>query len=293
MPKRNETYKVNYRFLSMNDFPVLHRTLLEAYSDYFIPFQLSEAQFENHIAQNAVDLKLSVGAFNDNRMVGFTLNGFGVWNNKQTAYDAGTGVIPAYRSKGIGNRMFEFLIPKLREIGIEQILLEVISQNEKAIGLYRKLGFEETRKLISYDRRNIDNFTSKVQDDIKIREINNPDWKLLKTFWDGNPSWQQSSEALERSLIKKMFFGAFLGEKCVGYGIASSTKGFISQLAVDPNYRKQRIASNILAEIEIKIGNNKQLCFSNVDLNLAGTITFLQNTGFEETLSQFEMIKKL
>ena len=293
MTKRNETLKVNYRFLSVDDFAVLHQTLLQAYSDYFVPFQLSEVQFENHIAQNAVDLKLTVGAFIDDKMVAFTLNGFGLWNGKQTAYDAGTGVIPSYRSKGIGKQMFEFLMPKFKEIGIEQILLEVISHNEKAIGLYRKLGFEETRKLINCDRKKTHNFISKAKNGIKIREIKKLDWNLLKTFWDGNTSWQQSAEAIERSLIKKIILGAYLNEECVGYGIVSPKKGFISQIAVAQNHRRKGIASNILAEMEIKIGNDKQLCVSNVDSNLDDTIAFLQKTGFEKTLSQFEMIKIL
>lgn len=293
MTKRNETLKVNYRFLSVDDFHTVQQTLLQAYSDYFVPFQLSEAQFENHITQNAVDLKLSVGAFIDSEMVAFTLNGFGIWNGKKTAYDAGTGVIPSYRSKGIGSQMFEFMIPKLKEIGYEQILLEVISHNEKAVRLYRKLGFEETRKLISCDRKKPDSFTPKAQNGIKIREMKTLDWNLLKTFWDGTTSWQYSAESIERSLVKKIIFGAYAGEKCVGFGIVSPRKGFIWQIAVDRNYRRKGIASSILAEMERKIGDDKKLRVSNVDLNLNGTIAFLQKTGFEETLSQFEMIKFL
>lgn len=293
MTKRNETLKVNYRFLSVDDFRLVHQTLLQAYSDYFVPFQLSEEQFENHITQNAVDLNRSVGAFTDNKLIAFTLNGFGMWNGKETVYDAGTGVIPLYRSKGIGNRMFEFMMPELKETGIEQILLEVISHNEKAVGLYRKLGFEETRNLISYDRQTTHSFTPKAKNNLNIREIKTLDWNLMKTFCDGSATWQYSAESIERSLIKKITLGAYLDEKCVGYGIVSPKKGFIWQIAVDRNYRRKGIASNILAEMEIKIGNDKQLRVGNVDSKLGGTIAFLQKTGFDETLSQFEMIKTL
>ena len=85
-------------------------------------------------------------------MVGYTLNGFGLWNGKQTAYDAGTGVIPGFRNQGIGKNMFEFLLPKLREIGIEQMLLEVIEKNENALKLYQNLGFENSRKLAFFEQ---------------------------------------------------------------------------------------------------------------------------------------------
>lgn len=67
--------QINYRFLSPPDFNALHAALLEVFSAYIIPFQLSEAQFKNHIAGGAVDVNHSVGAFINGKMVGFTLIG--------------------------------------------------------------------------------------------------------------------------------------------------------------------------------------------------------------------------
>lgn len=141
---------MQYRFLSGNDFSTLYEANLAAFADYLVPLQMTTAQFENHFAQNAIDIDRSVGAFAGERMVGFTLNGFGVWNGKQTVYDAGTGIISEFRNKGVGRAIFEFLLPKLKRTGIEQMLLEVLSNNEPAISLYRKLGFTETRQLLFF-----------------------------------------------------------------------------------------------------------------------------------------------
>lgn len=284
--------QITYRFLSPDDFSALHAALLEAFSDYIVPFQLTEAQFQNHIAVNAVDVNNSVGAFTDDgKMVGFTLNGFGLWNGKATVYDAGTGVVPAFRGKGIGGEIFEFMTPALKQKGSEQILLEVISKNEKAVQLYRRLGFEETRRLLIFEQEKSFDYDS--DGNFIVREITEPNWKLLKNFWDGNTSWQNSIEALERGLAQKTVLGAFQGEAPIGYGIIFPKSRNLAQIAVDKNYRRRGVASRLLAEMQKAVEKDKPLRVTNVDENLKCAVDFLKNRNFSETLSQFEMIKTL
>lgn len=43
---------------------------------------------------------------------------------------------------GIGTAMFQEMICRAKELGISQLELEVIDGNERAIALYRKMGFE-------------------------------------------------------------------------------------------------------------------------------------------------------
>lgn len=291
MPEGNKTLKINYRFLETKYFAELYRTSLAAFSDYLVPIKLTELQFENHIAQNAVDLTRSVGAFFEDKMIGYTLNGFGWWKGKQTAYDAGTGVIPEFRNKGIGTAMFGFLLPYLRENGIKQMLLEVVKGNEVAIGLYRKLGFEITRNLLFFEAEKP--LESNFEKTFEIREIENPDWDLLKSFWDGHTSWQFSPESVERKLLSKIILGAFLDEKCVGYSILYPSSGMIPQIAIDQNFRKRGIGSGLVAEMHRKTANDRTLRFSNVDSRLTETIAFFKKLGFSETISQFEMVKTL
>lgn len=283
--------QINYRFLSPDDFAALHAALLEAFSDYIVPFQLTVAQFKNHIAVNAVDINNSVGAFCDGKMVGFTLNGFGSWSDKSTVYDAGTGVVPGFRGKGIGAEIFEFMTPVLKHNGARQILLEVIAKNEKAVRLYRRLGFEETRRLLLFERQK--SFDCNLKKDFVVRKITEPDWKTLKNFWDGNTSWQNSIEAIRRGLAQKTILGAFRREECIGYGVVFPKSASIAQLAVDKNYRRSGVASLILSEMQKAVEKNKPLRLANVDENLKCAVEFLKNRNFSETLSQFEMIKTL
>jgi ribosomal protein S18 acetylase RimI-like enzyme len=290
MRNRNKTLDVDYRFLSADDFAALYKTCLAAFSDYFFPVEISNEQFENHIRQNAVDLASSVGAFVDRKMVGYTLCGFGLWNGKDTTYISGTGVIPEFRHKGIGGKMFEFLMPNLWEIGIEQMLLEVIDQNANALKLYQKLGFEFTRKLEFFEQP--ESLKLNANKSVRVRKIEEPDWKDFQKFWEGKPSWQFSSEAIQREMLRKEIFGAYSDNELVGYCVCSP-KGIISQIAVDKDYRRKGIGAAILAKILTNGGEKKSLKFSNVDSSLDETIGFINRLGFVPSIVQLEMIKPL
>ena len=120
MPETNENSHFVCTFLNDECFETAHLKFVEAFSDYLIAFQLSEQQFRNHIKLNAVDLNRSMGCFDDGELVGLSLNGFGQWNNVPTVYDAGTGVIPSHRKRGISESMFRTMLPIFQNDGYEQ-----------------------------------------------------------------------------------------------------------------------------------------------------------------------------
>lgn len=291
MTKGNKTFAIICRYLTRADFTRLHAAFLEAFSDYFVPFKLSEPQLENHILQNGVALEKSVGAFSGDKMVGFTLNGFGTWNDKKTVYDAGTGVVPEFRKQGVGKALFDFMTPDLTAEGFEQILLEVIAQNENAIKLYKKLGFQETRRLIYFEQKKT--FEPKIERKFEIREIVAPDWDLFESFADGKTSWQNARDSVSRIFSRRLALGVFDEGKCVGYGIVAPKFGMISQLAVAHKFRRRGAASLILSEMRQRIAKDKNLCAANVDENIASAVDFLRRRGFAENFSQLEMIKVL
>jgi ribosomal protein S18 acetylase RimI-like enzyme len=114
--------------------------------------RISREQFEQRLERDGVRLEASAGAFDRSQMVGFYMNAFGEWQRKRTAYDAGTGVVPAYRRQGVAEELFAFMVPRLKEVSVEQYLLEVLTDNHRAVELYRKLGFAETRRLAVFRR---------------------------------------------------------------------------------------------------------------------------------------------
>ena len=82
----------------------------KAFSDYEVPMQLSLESFKYFNQRRGVQYDLSFGAVEGNELVGFILNAIDIWEGKRTAYDCGTGVIPEFRQKGIGNQIFSELL---------------------------------------------------------------------------------------------------------------------------------------------------------------------------------------
>jgi len=278
---------ISYRFLCAADFIPLYECFLEAFSDYQVDMQMSREQFEQRITRDGVRLEISAGAFDNGKMIGFYMNGFGSWQGKQTAYDAGTGVIPEYRGGGVAKELFAFLVPQLKEVGIAQYLLEVLSENERAVALYRKLGFVETRVLAVF--RSDEQVTSFAElPDVSLREVEEPDWTLFESFWDGYPSWQNSSAAVER-VVERTILGAFVGDKCVGYGVVFRPSGNLMQLAVAREYQRRGIGSRILAALS----PGEALKVNNIDESLKGTLAFFEANKFKIVLKQYEMVKAL
>ena len=55
----------------------------------------------------------------------------------------GIALYQEYCTRGIGRKMMEAVLQKAKEAGYEQAELEVIAGNERAISLYKQLGFEQ------------------------------------------------------------------------------------------------------------------------------------------------------
>jgi len=180
------------------------------------------------------------------------------------------------------------MAPRLKERGIKQYLLEVLTANERAVALYRKLGFAETRTLAVLRANKAVKPLADVEG-VSIRSVDEPDWDVFCAYWDGEPSWQNSMDAVERVRNQCEIVGAFVDEKCVGYGIVFKPSDILMQLAVAREFRRSGIGRRILASLS----GDKILKTNNVDEELKGTLEFYKACGFEIVLRQFEMIRTL
>ena len=61
----------------------------------------------------------------------------------------GIGLLAAYCGGGIGELMMNILLEKAAECGYEIMELDVFAKNERALRLYRKLGFVERGRLVN------------------------------------------------------------------------------------------------------------------------------------------------
>jgi ribosomal protein S18 acetylase RimI-like enzyme len=283
-----------YRKLNENDFEEYHQALLEAFSDYYVEAQPASDALRRMHRIEGVNLDYSVGAFDDGKLVGFTANAIDDWLGELTAYDAGTGVIPEYRRRGISRGMFDFILPVLRETGAKQYILEVITENEPAIRLYENLGFQ-TQRTLSVLTSEKTLISQNAPPDVGIKEIKNPDWSVLESFLSYRPSWQNSIDSIKRCLpdtsIVKTILGLYLDEKLVGYGIVFRNSGNVSQIAVAEEFRRRGFGKIILGELQKH--TEKPLQFSNIDEKARGVLAFLDSNGFRVLTRQHEMLLKL
>lgn len=106
-----------------------------------ITFTLEDEQ--NFIAsQNESPCDLMLLGFLDGEYVGnCSFSGNTVSRHHHRA-SMGIALYQKYTGMGIGKIMIERLLETAKKIGIEQMELEVVADNERAISLYRKLGFE-------------------------------------------------------------------------------------------------------------------------------------------------------
>ena len=173
----------------------------------------------------------------------------------------------------------------MKEAGVFQYLLEVLTSNVAAATLYRKLGFVETRRLAVFrSEPRIDHST-----DLSIRRVDEPDWSLYQSFWDADPSWQNSIDAVERVANDRIIAGVYENDECVGYGVVFVPSANLMQLAVSSQHRRRGIGSRILRSLETP----ERLKINNIDESLTGTLAFYEANGYKQVLDQYEMIKTL
>lgn len=275
------------------DFERIYTAFTKAFADYEVnsmPFN----EVIQMITRRGFKPEISFGAFDNDELVSFTLNGLGNWNEKKTAYDTGTGTIKEYRGQGLAKKIFQESVPILKENGISQYLLEVLQHNDKAVNLYKNQGFEISREFDYFTANKSDLMFSneKLNNDFEIKEINIPDYNQVSSFCDFEPAWQNTFDAIERTSQNFKISGAFKNNELIGYGITEINTGDITQLAVNKNYRRMGVGTNLLHGL-IKIIQGESIKIINTEKNKPSIKSFLKSINIEIAGSQYEMIKNL
>lgn len=277
---------MHIRKLTIQDTAHLLQAINTSFADYIVPYQLTAAQLQFKIASEQIRLEWSVGVFDHDQIISFIMQGVRNIDGKTLVYNAGTGVLPAFRRQGLVNKMYAFIEPFLKESQVERMILEVIESNQPAIQAYEKNGFSMQRKLLCFAGPVTPSGTA----DVSIRNLQNVSWKDVQPFWDIQPSWQSDVWAMD--IIKPDILGAFVKNKLVGYALFNTATKRIYQLAVCPDQRRKGIGSTLFAEINRQIDSEKVI-MNNIDEAAESLKLFLEKQGLTNTINQLEMVKVL
>lgn len=278
--------------LSLSGIPVetLYQAFLEAFCDYEIKITISLERFEEMMKTRSLNLDLSRGCFIADKLVAFVLVGFRTISGIPVCYDIGTGVIRDHRKQGLAGRLLESLLDTFEEKGIRAFILEVLTSNEPAIQLYKKHGFDVTRRLNCYqlEKRSL----ALVEPSLPVRHDTEIFSSLaIDQFLDSAPSWQNDTASILNSLESYAF--SFLQDegRTVAFGVVHINNGDIPLFGVLPSWRHKGLEREILSLLAASTAS-ENLRVLNLD-EQSSMNQELAVLGFSSTVGQFEMRRDL
>lgn len=260
-----------------------------AFSDYVIPFKINLPIFQQKVIGENIQFPCSIGAFDNGQLVAFMLHGADDNGTHPTRlYNGGTGVVPTHRGQRLVQQMYEQFIPAFITAGINELILEVISTNTPAIKAYLSCGFRQSRVFHCF-KGNIQ--AAPIPDNIRIHIAAQPDWQLLASFSDQQPSWSNSLDSIRREGNNTTTWLASKKDEIVGFISVFSGNNRIRQIAVHPDHRRQGIGQALLSHAATTL--SQSLTIINVTEENTSLQKFLLRNGCQHTISQYEMINPL
>jgi mycothiol synthase len=129
----------------------------EAFRDHWGHREMGESAFRTTFARDELDTDLWVVAWDGDQVAGVVQNW--IWPEENEQLDVRRGwlehvsVRRPWRRRGLGRALTAAALVKLREVGMEEGMLGVDSQNANgALGLYTSLGFELYSRAAAYRR---------------------------------------------------------------------------------------------------------------------------------------------
>lgn len=289
---------LRFSHLDPSQLGAMHETFCAAFSDYSLPARRTRDELEALMVRRGVRYDLSVGVFDGERMVAVMAVGLDDWRGQCTAYDIYTGVDPSHRGRGLAGEMFRFARPAVVAAGAECFLLEVLQANEVAVRAYRRTGFRPLRELPCLElppeavTRLARRDAAPVDPDVTLR-LGSVDSASCERLWSWHPSWQNGPASMARLVDRRVAWGAWAGDRLVGYGIVLPELGDLPQLAVDPGRRRRGVGTSLLAALARELPEGRPLRALNIDGEAAADLAFLQAHGAREYTRQWEMLLEL
>lgn len=173
-----------------SDYPLpdLVALLNRGFENYFIPIQFNNSMFLTMLGKDSVDLSTSRVLLANEKPSGIAL----IARRGTASRLAGMGISEGIRGQGAGTWFMEKLLQEARERQDHEIVLEVIQQNQPAVGLYQKHGFQTVRKLIGLIGRGTSQYKRRDLQQLDLRQMGS----LISRYGLSDLPWQISGETI-------------------------------------------------------------------------------------------------
>lgn len=255
--------------------------MTDGFTGYFVPITVTAGALLVMIRQYGVDLAASYMICADDAPIGAVLVG----RRGRCSRVAAMSILPDYRGTGAGSYIMEQLIRDARQRGDQSVVLEVIEQNEPALHLYQKFGFNKVRRLVGYAKEAAPVArTQPLLEELEEVEMAELGTAVLCHGLTDLP-WQISGETLCNFSLPQRAYK--LKSAYLALSDLEQSQILIQSLLVLPDARKMGQAKELLESAMTQFPNKKWKVPAICPEEVGG---FFEKMGFiQEEISQFQM----
>ena len=223
--------------------PELVDLLNRGFEEYFIPIYFNNDMFSNMLRKDGIDLADSRVLIADNQECGIGL--IASRRALHASRVAAMGIAKETRGKGAGSWFMKVLIDDACDRGDREMVLEVIEQNEPAVQLYRKYGFESVRRLVGFTLKGRE---VPQKEGSELREIGLPVIsQLILQYGLPDLPWQLSGKSLTE--MSPPLHAYCMGQAYIVISNPEAEHVVIWCLLVEPEARGKGLGTDMLKRL--------------------------------------------
>ncbi|WP_144512399.1 N-acetyltransferase [Bacillus sp. FJAT-22090] len=276
-----------------------HELFIQGFEGYYIPMTMELDAFIAKIGTENLSPGLSIIMFEDELPIGFVLQGIRDVNGQKMAWNGGTGIIPKYRGRKLGEILMEKALDVLKQQGVSIATLEALSMNHPAIKLYEKVGYKVMDTLHFWEADGVLPMDEEIANEFLIKRIPALQAAHAKIFPTMAP-WQ-----VDPTIIPKVGGEAIIAAKdgevlaaCLvrtrqQFGSEAEGVTLFQAIVNKDSEEGERALYAVLQEGLLFQKSLKRTTYNLMD-HSQKTLSFLQSKGFRNTdISQVFMVNKL
>lgn len=277
-----------YRQASSASSEMRARCLNAAYVDYFVPLHVTADQLARMDQLYDVNLDASVIAMSAGRPVGMSL--LSVRSGR--GWISAVGTVPEHRRRGIARSMLQVLLQNAHQLALDELSLEVISENTAASALYAQLGFVKARELLTW-RLGADADALPIPAELLSEADPAALLQDFETWHRERPSWQREVATLQRLTDRARGYTLSLdGRRAAHCLISERIDGVaILDVGIHPDFGPVHAGRPLLQALS-RLYPGRPLSILNVSADdpLCRALAALR---FTVTVRQFEMLRSM